>query len=67
MDWDKRTSWTEADLTHLFADHFGDKLSPMQLERLVADTAAGLADRRQRQGPSASASRGAAEGWLPER
>ncbi|MBI4494669.1 MAG: hypothetical protein HY690_17980 [Chloroflexi bacterium] len=41
-----RTSWTEAELKSLFATYFGEKLSPAQLERLVADVAASLANRR---------------------
>jgi hypothetical protein len=38
-------AWTLADLRDLFAQHFGDKLSPDQLEQLARDCAAAHADR----------------------
>lgn len=40
-----RAPWTADHLARLFADYFGDKLSPAELERLVSDVAAALADR----------------------
>ncbi|MBI4494614.1 MAG: hypothetical protein HY690_17695 [Chloroflexi bacterium] len=38
-------SWTRSQLRKLFADYFGDRLSPAQLEALVSNVAAALADR----------------------
>lgn len=36
----------EVELAKLFAEYFGDKLEPTQLERLIADVAAALVDRQ---------------------
>ncbi len=48
-------SWTDAELAELIAGYFGDKLSPGQLERLVTDVSASLADQAARRGVAAPA------------
>jgi hypothetical protein len=40
-----RKPWTEPELHNLLARYFGDRLSPREIERLVADTARALHDR----------------------
>ncbi len=39
-------TWTRAQLETLLSAYFGDRLSPAEVERLVADVAAALVDRR---------------------
>lgn len=39
---------SEEDLTRLFTDYFGDKLSPDQIDKLVADVRSAARDRRSR-------------------
>jgi hypothetical protein len=41
-------SWTEAELSELFTTYFGDRMSVGQLERLVADVSASIADKHAR-------------------
>lgn len=46
MDRTRQASWTGAELEQLFTAYFGEKLSPPEIERLAADVADALADRR---------------------
>lgn len=52
MSSDERRLRNQAELASLLAEYFGEKLSMPEVERLVADTAAGLADRYAERNPS---------------
>jgi hypothetical protein len=44
--------WTLVELKELFSGYFGDKLSPLEVERLAEQCAAGLAQRGRYAKPS---------------
>ncbi len=46
MDGITGATWTRAQLETLLSTYFGDRLSSAEVERLVAEVAAALADRR---------------------
>jgi len=48
MEHSARPSWTDAELADLLAEYFGEKLSPLQLERLTSDVRGAIADRHAR-------------------
>jgi hypothetical protein len=48
--------WSDVELSDLFTEYFGDKMSAGQLELLVADVSASLADHYAHRGAPAPAS-----------